>query len=1085
MRSIAKAAVISAVVLRCPWGRYSSSFSRTAAEGPGRSHRSTMSSDTKVEPEKVEPKEPVVPLEVIHGDEVKLTVEVVEKGSRRKLPRSRLMVFHAGDGDRPGRTAWESGKAGNGSFEMSLRPGVYVVHAQCPRYRGEKKQLALLKDTPQNLLLELGKGDSISGKVLDVAGRGIAGARVVALEELGTPGADIEDLLMEFIRIPEMTGKSAAETVSMEDGSYQLDGLETKYYTVRAVGAGHAPNQVAEVPSPRQDVNIVLQKGGTIGGVVKNDKGRPVEGATVKAYREIVSESVFEIILEKSRPAIDSATTEADGSFKFETLGAGLYSFLVEAKGHQRLQELKKDVKEGTKLQFSLKTGLKIQGLVRGPNDEPVGGARVRASPFGGNNQGKRDQVNISFDDDFVRTDEQGAFAFDTLEEGTFLLLCWHDDYQTLRRQDVRPSGDEIVLKLSAGGRVRGRVGEHGTGKAIAGARITAQDVADVHKDAISGDDGTYVLSGLQTGTRPVSVSVFADGYSRLRRDVRPQEGREVEENFDLQQTGSVTGIVVNTNGDAVRGARVMVKKSQPNTNVEQTIGNDLTDAEGRFSLPAVESGDDLWLRVKKSEYLEATTERFSVTSGQPIEVAQIVLQLGGSVSGKVVGADGKGIPGCQVTVSREGETEIQRSGNPSSHTNAQGEFVIQGLASGTIDLIAKASHFMEKSVTGVEVLEGQLKRGIVIQLEKGNSVGGIVRDGNGEPVRSANVIVRDLAQGAKELRGSTGDDGAFSIDGILSAESVVLEVSHENYGAYSNENAPVGGTAIEIVLRELGKIRGSVIDPDGKPVESFTVQPTRPEARTQQKKLKPETYNPKDGAFEYAGVPAGTYTVNIRALQFTVASVPNVKVAEGEVVDLGEIVLELGGTVNGRVIDSQTSQGIEGVRVQVVQGTSRFVRADPGTDSGSPTTSSPIQVTGSDGSFTFTGLKSGNLALRFSHEVYVGHRIDDVNPDVPEKSRDLQIVLDKGGEISGMVIDKEGQPRAGMPVYLIGSDAGSNQTMQTDEEGRFHFGSIPTGTFTVKAHKFASVAGQKPEQADEQVEMVPGAAFEVTLQLP
>ena len=1083
MRSIAKAAVISAVVLLA-LGAGFFFILKDRPRGPEEPAIAKSEVDPQADAEPIATKEPVEPLPVIHGDEVKLVVEVVEKGSRRKLPRARLMVFHAGDGDRPGRAAWESGKSGGGSFEMSLRPGVYLVHAQCPRYRGEKQQLTLLKDTPKNLLLELGKGDSISGKVLTDANVGIPGARVVALEELGTPGDDIEELLVNFIRIPEMTGKTAAETISAEDGSYQLDGLETKYYTVRAVAAGHAPNQVVEVPSPRQDVNIVLSKGGTIGGVVRSDKGGPVEGATVKAYREIISESVFDIIMEKSRPPIDSATTGPDGTFQFETLGAGLYSFLVEAKGHQRLQELKKNVNEGAKLQFALKAGLKIQGLVRGPNDEPVTGARVRASPFGGNNQGRRDQVNISFEDDSVRTDEQGAFAFDTLEEGTFLLLCWHDDYQTLRRQDVRPSGDEIVLKLSAGGRVRGRVSEQGSGKPIAGARITAQDVADVHKDAITGEDGTYVLSGLQTGTRPVNASVFADGYSRIRRDVRPQEGREVEENFELQLTGSVTGIVVNSNGDAVRGARVMVRKTQPNTNVEQTIGNDLTDAEGRFSLAAVESGDNLWLRVKKGEYLEAITEPFSVTSGQPLEMPQIVLQLGGSVSGKVVGADGKGISGCQVTVGREGETEIQRGGNPSSHTNAQGEFVIQGLASGTIDLIAKASHFMEKTVTGVEVLEGQLKRGIVIQLDKGNAVGGIVRDGNGEPIRSANVIVRDLAQGAKELRGSTGDDGSFSIDGILSNDSVVLEVSHENFSSYSNENTPVGGTGIEIVLRELGKIRGNVIDPDGKAVESFTVQPLKPEGRDQRKKLKPETYNPKDGAFEYAGVPAGTYTVNIRALQFTVASVPNVKVAEGEVVDLGEIVLELGGAVNGRVVDSQTSQGIEGVRVQVVQGTSRFVRADPGTDSGSPTTSSPIQVTGSDGSFTFTGLKSGNLALRFSHEVYVGHRIDDVNPDVPEKSRDLQIVLDKGGEISGVVLGKDGEPRSGMPVYLIGGDAGSNQTMQTDEEGRFHFGSVPSGTFTVKAHKFAAVAGQKPEQADEQLEMVPGAAFEVTLQL-
>ena len=310
--------------------------------------------------------------------------------------------------------------------------------------------------------------------------------------------------------------------------------------------------------------------------------------------------------------------------------------------------------------------------------------------------------------------------------------------------------------------------------------------------------------------------------------------------------------------------------------------------------------------------------------------------------------------------------------------------------------------------------------------------------------------------------------------------------MTHDSYASFSQERAPVNGTEIEVVLRELGKLTGTVLDSEGRTVQSFSVLAQgATESKDPRKRLKAETFNTKDGKFEYRGVPGGVYSVSIRAPAYASETVPDVQVAEGEVVDLGDIVLEAGGTITGKVIDGGTQRGLEGARVQVVQGASRFVKNDPSSivGGGSPATTNPIQTTGPDGSFTFSGLKSGNLSLRISHEGFVTQKINDVNPNDATRARNLTVSLDRGGAITGTVVDKSGQARTGMPVYLIGASADSNQTMKSDAEGRFHFDSVPPGAFTVKAHNFGG-AGRKAEVGEVRLEMTSGGTLEVVIEV-
>jgi hypothetical protein len=93
-------------------------------------------------------------------------------------------------------------------------------------------------------------------------------------------------------------------------------------------------------------------------------------------------------------------------------------------------------------------------------------------------------------------------------------------------------------------------------------------------------------------------------------------------------------------------------------------------------------------------------------------------------------------------------------------------------------------------------------------------------------------------------------------------------------------------------------------------------------------------------------------------------------------------------------------------------------------------------------------------------------------------------IELEPGGEITGVVLDKNGKARSGISVYLISGDAQANQTMQSDKEGKFRFGGVPSGTFTVKAHKFAAGGVSENEQSEVTLDMSVGGNQDVVLQL-
>lgn len=118
--------------------------------------------------------------------------------------------------------------------------------------------------------------------------------------------------------------------------------------------------------------------------------------------------------------------------------------------------------------------------------------------------------------------------------------------------------------KSSTQGVVIGTVTDAKTGRGISGANISAGNGL---RGVVSGEDGTYKLSGLPAGTHTISVRLV--GYAKQTRPVTIGDGVQATLNFALEPSASmlsevvVTGTVIATELKAVPSAITIVTAKQ------------------------------------------------------------------------------------------------------------------------------------------------------------------------------------------------------------------------------------------------------------------------------------------------------------------------------------------------------------------------------------------------------------------------------------------------------------------------------------------------------------------------------------------
>ena len=326
----------------------------------------------------------------------------------------------------------------------------------------------------------------------------------------------------------------------------------------------------------------------------------------------------------------------------------------------------------------------------------------------------------------------------------------------------------------------------------------------------ITDQDGHYRIANVPAGTYEVvtAAPAFVLAENSVSRTIFISEGENVEGiDFALARGGVITGRVIDADGRPVIQQQVNIYRAdawdqrqrgqtQP---VFATRGAATDDrgiyrvfglTPGRYKV-AVGRGDDTvqgpqlpgrasYNRVFHPDIIDpAKATVIEVSEGSEATNVDISLERPVdtfAVSGRSIDGE-KGLPmsGVRVALERVGVGPYQ-SYSQFGTTNAQGEFIIDGVAPGkyVFSVISDPGKGLFLETTPVEVIDENIA-GVVLRLSKGASVSGVVAIENENPTALAKLRLTEIRAyvtpasgvGGRSGTSSIGSDGAFRVEGL------------------------------------------------------------------------------------------------------------------------------------------------------------------------------------------------------------------------------------------------------------------------------------------------------------------------------
>lgn len=561
--------------------------------------------------------------------------------------------------------------------------------------------------------LEMERATVLAGKVVDAAGAAVAGASVKATSDASNPmGFDLEEMMAG------MFGGGGAETVTTDaNGAYELTVTPGKSVRVAATAAGFVEGKS---DSLRGDAgarvavaDLTLSRGATLEGVV-TAAGAPVADAEVTwaAAGPGMFGGMRAAMLGASGGA-PSLRTDAEGRFRTSGVKPGKVDVTVRKEGFRPSVTKNVAAADGNTatVDVTLDPGVAVTGLVLGPSGTPLAGASVRCTKVQA--QTGRGAMGFRMDrapdeSGSATSGPDGAFTMSGLAPGSYEVRASAKGMLT-NDPVTTAAGSPCTVRLAEALRIAGFV--RCNGRPVAGVEVGAEPQDDGAGDpmarmrarmaamedsmasgsftsmnATTNADGAFEIGGLRPGAYVLSVE-DDDGT----RGIQPAKvtgvaagtlGVQVECKAGLEIHGSVTL----PDGTLAKGGTVSAEPADADVEAETdedpaapalpTSGTGKV-RDGAFRVGGLAPGK-YTLTVSVSGYAGLPVAAEAGARG-----VQIRLTPCGTVTGKVVGADGKPVRMASVSVEAPEDEPDKAEPSASSMTNAKGEFTLKGVPPG------------------------------------------------------------------------------------------------------------------------------------------------------------------------------------------------------------------------------------------------------------------------------------------------------------------------------------------------------------------------------------------------------------------
>ncbi len=728
-----------------------------------------------------------------------------------------------------------------------------------------------------------GMSSSVSGRVYDAAtAKGLHGIRVSARRQ----GGDRD--------IPATTD---------ENGTFVLPDLSAGNWQLQLAGPGLPPGEHLLYVSlregeDRQAADFPLAMGLTISGVVIDPAGENVDGASVQAL---------------GADRVNQTTTDPHGAFPLVGLKTGdMVSVLAWKAGYAPSDsvnvEMGDNVVEG--LRLTLRRESSISGTLVDERGQPVTNAWVRAD---GDFSGRAFVM-------MPNTDSEGNFYIDGLSAGSYDVRA-----QRFRQRSPASSRfhdvDPVTLAV-----VELREGQHERGlrlilpddrieDGVVSGTVTTSDGKPVGDTVVVLENGEYMVDAKTDVQGQFSVSLPLGTYrahatspgfvAKYIRDVAvPSRGLSIV----LERVGCIRGTVLDA---ASRKPITQFSVAQTLQSEENLVAPNLElvphyDARGVF-YSAAAPREVTRLAVTAPGYaLNVQSTRVPPAGSSDVE---FLLEPGASLSGVVVNADGRPLGGAQVFLNEVPEYADPTKGAPdraACFTGPDGGFTLDSLPR-SVETVAAFMPAYRAGAVAVSLIPGDNGR-ITIQLTAGARIAGSVTL-LGVPAAGALLSLHITEPANQELRVTTGDDGGFEFEGVISGSGTFgARVDRDDGWSYRMVR-PIHVEQDNLLDLRLdmgaddtlieGRVTGLAADVSRTEVHCQVAENREIDEVT--------AAVDEDGLFSIAGMPEGPAKVSVTAFREPKADVmrQTVDILRGQTVradfDLGAL-FRVSGTVQGWV---------------------------------------------------------------------------------------------------------------------------------------------------------------------------------------
>jgi hypothetical protein len=441
------------------------------------------------------------------------------------------------------------------------------------------------------------------------------------------------------------------------------------------------------------------------------------------------------------------------------------------------------------------------------------------------------------------------------------------------------------------------------------------------------------------------------------------------------------------------------------------------TDRDGMVKVRGMELGNDK-LDIVASGY---ATEHIAIDLGDDPRRTidkKVVLQPSAPIGGVVLDQDDKPVAHAQVNVSSS-----THGWSDSTEADEHGQWKLLGFGAGKLTLSA-SSDIDVATPAPVVPIDGTTPRlDLVIRVERGATIDGMVVDEANHPVVGVSV----------NASGSTGDSdakGHFHIVGLAPGKASISAATDTLGTADQEVDVPRGGHVDVRLVMVVSSIAGVVTDERGQPIADATVFASGAgNAGDRTNEL---------GHFDLKGVPPGDYELTATRRDESVFSdAPGVPVHSGN--RHVALVIPDSASITGHVV--LDGQPVDYFGVVVTPDPER-VRTTP------EPTRSP------DGRFTQSELRPGTMAVVLVGPSFARKVIENVVVTAGKQTDLGEIAVTAGTSLHGHVVDGSGQPVADAVVVVrtgdriendisLDSEVAGGRGTRTDASGHFEISGL------------------------------------------